>query len=480
MKTLTRSLLALTTALSFYTTANDALPPDTYILSTTLDYIHYYDKQGQLLASMQHRLPHSTESLRDLVNTPNGIAVYSGTFDASLAMIHPTHIAHLQHEGLSSVNNGTAGGIAVLGRYAYLTDMATANAASKGIVRFDLESETSQAYFTEHDYMDITLGNNGLLYALRNVYGELDIIEPVTMKRLKQHNLGHTSSSRAVTATKSGEIFMVSWDGYLHHYSQEGELFSRQSLDNAGFADIDINAQGELLVTARDGMMYLFDEAGTQQNTIFQGYTYQAFAAFAALQRNFPAVLKKNALPNAIEQQQPLTLDLTGSYDPEGAPVIAAVDTTAGFNVEPTEDPLRWTLTATQPGEQQITITLNDGMQSTTNTVTVSVAGMDCETDPNAKQFPVWQPNTLYTHETVSYDGLVWQAKWWNQNSAPSFSGPWQLISEIALPWHANRQYLKGNIVTYQGQQYRANWWTSNARPVDHPAWMPLGPVSGC
>ncbi|GAL02669.1 chitinase [Photobacterium aphoticum] len=489
-----RILLALSTAIAAalpgHVSANDNggitantydhLPTDTYIVSTTNDYIHYYDKQGQLLLSTQYSLPDASDYLRDLAVTPTGIAVYYGTFDASLAMVYPTHVQHFPYDGLSTVNNGTFGGLAVLGRYAYLTDMETYPKRSKGIVRFDLTDGSTQAFHTDTNYIDITVGGDGLLYALQNVYGDLDILEPVSLKKIKHLDLGHTSSSRAVTANAVGEIFMASWDGNLYQYDQDGVLFHQTLINSVGLTDIDIHPSSELLVTDRDNVIHILDESGDPQNRISQGNEWIAFSAYAEPLRNFPPILKHNTPPASLDIGQTITLDLSGSYDPEGNVLAPHIDTAEGFSITSTDDPLVWTLTAQQAGQHQITITLDDGTQQTRNMFSVNIISKSCDVDPNADLYPEWQPNTTYTRETVSYDGLVWKAKWWNQNQAPSFSGPWQLISEIALPWDTDRQYRKGNTVTYQGQTYQANWWNQHARPHGHPAWTHIGPASDC
>ncbi|KOO04672.1 hypothetical protein AKJ17_07130 [Vibrio nereis] len=561
--------MVASTALSANMAFANELPAGTHILTTTEDRINYYDKQGQLLASQQHFFSESTGYLRDLVHTPYGTALYYGTFDASLALVKDEETTHYYSEGLSTANNTTYGGIAVLGRYAYLTDMKTNNAESKGIVRFDLENKgESQAFFTDRDYIDITVGNDGLLYALHNRYGALDVIEPVTMKRVKQLELGHTSSSRAVTATQTGEVLMASLDGHLYRYDASGNLLTRQEIETY-LADIDINEQGDLLISTSD-VVYLLDESGQIKNTISQGFNSVGFAAFASVRSNFAPVLKVSDLPITLKVNEPVLVDLRDSYDPEGhalafdwsleadqlqvktvepglyelkatkpgnyqvswmasdgqadawkemlveasgsSPAEAVFNTTeiklnvgqtflldgsasydpdgdpltamltpfTGLQVTDGEEPLTWNISATQPGEYQFNVQLYDGEYITEQSISVTVEQNQCGTDSQAADYPAWQQGQIYTNQKVSYQGLIWQAKWWNKNQEPGFSGPWTLVSEVELPWTEERAYLAGEQAEYNGYVYRTRWWSKGDVPGQAAVWEQVGPAKGC
>lgn len=100
--------------------------------------------------------------------------------------------------------------------------------------------------------------------------------------------------------------------------------------------------------------------------------------------------------------------------------------------------------------------------------------------DPNAGNYPAWSASTVYTSsETVSYNNLVWQAKWWNQSSAPAADGgPWALLSAAELPWEAGTVYNSGDEVNHNGRRYSARWWNRGSEPGVDSVWRDIGEAS--
>ena len=136
--------------------------------------------------------------------------------------------------------------------------------------------------------------------------------------------------------------------------------------------------------------------------------------------------------------------------------------------------------------DYQITLTANDGNLSSTATVIVRVQNVPdtsaCViTDPDAVNHPAWNSAAIYnTSDTVSHAGLVWAAKWWNQNSAPTTTdGPWKLLSYVELPWDANTAYISGSELNHNGSRYRAKWWTRGEEPGLANVWQLIG-VANC
>ena len=121
--------------------------------------------------------------------------------------------------GWSIPNNTTYGGIVSIANKVFVTDGFTCNGGeARGIIVIDLNDGTSNRFISDKDYIDIALGGDGLLYALQNTYGALDVIDPVSLAIVRSVALGHTSSSRGVTANANGDIFMASLDGYVAQY----------------------------------------------------------------------------------------------------------------------------------------------------------------------------------------------------------------------------------------------------------------------
>lgn len=236
-------------------------PGEAEILVSSANQLLRFSLDGQLLGSEAIPRNAAQEGARDLIRHPlYGIWVFNGTFQPELSRVQDGIWTSQSFTGWSTANNLSYGGIAALGDFIYVTDGATAQGgAAKGIVRFHAAGAVPPARFLgQSDYIDVTAGLDGSLYALRNTYGDLDIIDPQTMALLASLDLGHSSASRAVAANAAGEIFMASWNGNLYHYAATGNLLNSAMLGSDLF-DIDIHPQHGLLVSNRWGQVWMLD-----------------------------------------------------------------------------------------------------------------------------------------------------------------------------------------------------------------------------
>ncbi|WP_326558476.1 carbohydrate-binding protein [Micromonospora sp. NBC_01796] len=86
----------------------------------------------------------------------------------------------------------------------------------------------------------------------------------------------------------------------------------------------------------------------------------------------------------------------------------------------------------------------------------------------------VWTASRIFnTGDTVMHNGKKFRARWYTRNQAPGDpNGPWE---EIAPPspdnkpaaWTPTTVYNTGNRVSYQGHVYEAKWYTRNQTPGD-------------
>src|SRR5690625_7826449 len=80
-----------------------------------------------------------------------------------------------------------------------------------------------------------------------------------------------------------------------------------------------------------------------------------------------------------------------------------------------------WDTTGLPAGEYRISAIIADEENEVNVehccTITI-VEPVACDlSDPSATQYPAWDSGVAYQGgQRVSYDGLVWEAKWWNQN----------------------------------------------------------------
>ena len=195
-------------------------------LASSQNTISEFNVNGDLINQIQVPLISTYEVSRDFVVLEDGrLAVYNGTFTPELAVYDGITWESFTVEGWSTANNGSYGGITSIGNTVYVTDTYTAYAGSPmGLISIDLDTGLSDRFISDADYIDITLGGDGFFYALRNLYGDVDVIDPETLLISHSIDLGHSSSSRAVTANDAGEIFMVSWDGYIAKYDADGVI----------------------------------------------------------------------------------------------------------------------------------------------------------------------------------------------------------------------------------------------------------------
>lgn len=171
--------------------------------------------------------------------------------------------------------------------------------------------------------------------------------------------------------------------------------------------------------------------------------------------------------------------------DPDGDTISVTWDVAAGLTVNSTSNDAA-SLTAPDVAaatQYTVSATVSDGEFSASDSVVVTVnpavVTNPCDaTDPNAGNHPAWAGNVTYNSgDMVSYMGLVYSAKWWNQNATPSAGdGPWNLVSTVELPWDAASVYNGGDEVNHDdGRRYSAAHWTKGDEPGVAAVWSDVG-----
>jgi hypothetical protein len=252
--------------------------------------VHEYTTAGALVQSFS--VPQVGDpQLRDIVRDRNGqIRAYNGTFSPSLSTINPLTggVADHSFSGWSTANNLTYGGIAAdatSGRI-FVTDMNTDGATAQGIVVFDELGAFATRIATTIDPIDLTLGHDGLLYALYPGGSPggttLDVFNPATLSKIKEIDLtasvGFGAGNRAVAVSASGELFLANFSGEVFHVAADGTLLNQSTFacpafgGNCRFFDINLGADGTSLLLSADEEVLLTDTA------------FSAGSSFAVLQ----------------------------------------------------------------------------------------------------------------------------------------------------------------------------------------------------
>ncbi len=207
---------------------------------------------------------------RDITVDANGnIQIYNGTFDPALNLttLNPVTgavVANTPFAGWSTVNNITYGGIAAFGDFVFVTDMATAGAgAPNGIIRLNVNDLSGVRFASgppngPGDYIDLTIGRDGLLYAqfpgTSPGGNQVDVFDPETLAFQRRINLG--VDLRAIAVDENGDLFAVSFnDNRVFHFDRNGNLLRTVSPGRGGFWDIDIDGDGRLLIASGDVLL---------------------------------------------------------------------------------------------------------------------------------------------------------------------------------------------------------------------------------
>ncbi|WP_193161300.1 glycosyl hydrolase family 18 protein [Microbulbifer hainanensis] len=198
---------------------------------------------------------------------------------------------------------------------------------------------------------------------------------------------------------------------------------------------------------------------------------------------NTPPQVTLPAVP-AVAEGQTFTIAVDAS-DADGDLLTYSWDAPA-FNVADGDSAIV-TLTAPQVGGDTsftVMVAVDDGTDvvtaSTTVTVTDSTGGGTCElSDPDAANYPAWTSGATYLGgDRVSYDNLVWEAKYWTQMQPDFTAADWTLVSDVEVPWNAETAYNGNDEVNYNGRRYRAQWWTKGEEPGVASVWVDIGEAS--
>lgn len=102
-----------------------------------------------------------------------------------------------------------------------------------------------------------------------------------------------------------------------------------------------------------------------------------------------------------------------------------------------------------------------------------TVQGGDIVEPEEENKFPAWDSKTIYTTETVTHNGLIYQSQWWNQGSEPTpTNDAWKLLSDVQLGWDINITYSTGDTTTHMDATWEAKWWTKGDEPGKADVWV--------
>lgn len=168
-------------------------------------------------------------------------------------------------DGWSTIGDITFGGIAAFSHYVYAADMDNSGSdPGHGVVRFDLDGGPTVRFATTTSPNDLNIGLDGLLYTLSrgsafNGGGNrIDVFNPISMAFIRGFEL--PEEYRGIAVDFNGDIYTAQRDqvSRVNRFSPTGVLLDRIADPGVGgFADIDINRNGDLVIASHGGKLLL-------------------------------------------------------------------------------------------------------------------------------------------------------------------------------------------------------------------------------
>lgn len=355
-----------------------------------------YSPAGALLSDAT--IPPGTggdQPARDLVvNAAANVEIYNGTNDPVLSTLDPRRgtFTHRTTAGWSTFTSATFssfGGIASLGNYLFLTDMATGSGDDllRGLIRYNITDYSSTRFATTRDFIDVAAGNDGLIYgmeftplplpALPTPPWNVHVYDPNTMAFIRTVALASPSLPLGIAVNAQGLIYAVTGNNLIYEFAANGVLLRTLSTGGTDLNDLDISPAGQLIAGGATGSVVVMDDPGHDLPISFTVGNTQAFVAFGNLNRAdgltlsvAPTTFSEAGGPaaSAATVTRPSLADLSvslvvtlASSDPTEADVqqtvtIPAFQATATFNIAAIDDDLgdfdqSVTLTALAPGQ---------------------------------------------------------------------------------------------------------------------------------
>lgn len=243
--------------------------------SSGFSLLQEYTPAGELVRTVA--LPSFTgpsADVRDLVIDRQGrVQIYNGTAQPRLTTYDPVEetLTHQTFFGWNTMEEKAGGGLAAWRNFVFATDQLASGEnplTDAGILRFDIETGAVQRFIDDGNFIDLTVGPDGLLYALgpggAATSRFIRVFDPLTMVRIRQiSNL--PSDLRAITVAANGEIFGVrnspnaAINPYVYRYNRDGFQLAAYRIrlpggdlpqTEADLNDIDLSEDGRTLLIA--------------------------------------------------------------------------------------------------------------------------------------------------------------------------------------------------------------------------------------
>jgi hypothetical protein len=303
------------------------------LLVTVANRLQEYQLSGALVSSISvpnTPVPSDFQQVRGLtVDSAGKIDIYNGTFNAYLATYSRGTQTWTQqtYPGWSTVNNGSYGGVAAFQNYVFATDMATGSQTTeRGLIRFDFLGGPTVRFANTHDFIDVTMGLDGLLYA--DDGQSVFVYDPLTLAPVRNFNLPFFDD-RSIAVDSNGNILVAVYAGTVAKLDPSGTQVLASTILNSSLGPGDnlvnlaLDNNGQVAVGDRFGRVFVTDESlASVQFFQVQAPPDSLLDAFVTFNHYIPSnVIPRNPIPaigglsqsSAAEGSGSLVLTLTGT-----------------------------------------------------------------------------------------------------------------------------------------------------------------------
>jgi hypothetical protein len=275
------AILAISLAAAAWAPARaNSLTPGNILVSTENfstsigDIVFEYTTSGTVV--QQFAIPYPggrpiTEDVRGIVANPAGqVQIFNGTFSPFLTTLTPTSggpgmgtFANTTTTGWSMVANISFGEIGTIGHFVFAGDMMTAVNSTNGILRFDTSNNTAKLFAAGTDYSSVTVGANGLVYAINQQFlpaEKIDVFDPNTLAKIQTITLSSQAQNgdlRGIAVDATGRIFAAGWDGTIYQLNSSGAVVNSLNSGKSNLESIAIDPSNNLVLGSRFGDVIL-------------------------------------------------------------------------------------------------------------------------------------------------------------------------------------------------------------------------------
>jgi hypothetical protein len=379
-----------------------------------------YTPQGALVSSLpilQAPGAMENEDARGLSVDPSGnVNVFDGTLTPSLATLNTASQtwSFQTASGWGTSGNITYGNVVAYKGFIFASNMQQFNGQSYGVVRFNSSGDPPVLFAPGASFIQIALGQDGLLYGLEGtgsgpaISQTVQVFNPDSLALVRTVTL-HSAQPidiRSIAVDASGNILAASWGGIVAEYDPHGNATGESILLKApyGYAEnlisIALDTDGQVAVGGRGGEIYLTDESLTNVQMIQTGQ-WNVFVTFDHYIGTAPQIVTPSfsnlAGPTITYGQSSVTLGGTisaGTTYPPGSVNITLAGVTESASINPNDGTFSavfntstlgvsgspYTITYSYPGQDNYAAIMDSSKSLTVNQAVTTLSNLSSPT----------------------------------------------------------------------------------------------------